>query len=283
MIRSHTVNGSNGRGRNGDRNNWSSSGSSSPEQPDNDDKYIGGTDLDKGLPELNGFGELVLSNQEDNLDSSVIKRAKRMPAKRSGSDEKSVKPVPINRLPPELLLFIFSKLTSPVDHFSCVLVCRKWADWCIELLWHRPYIMHWNSISIITRALNSENATYPYWTLIKRLNLNFLSDDVSDGTLEALSNCCRIERLTLTNCRLVTDIGLSSLLPINKGLLTLDLSHLKLITDHSMEIVAANCKRLQGLNIAGCELVTDASLKQVARNCRNLKRVRGSLEIRVKP
>lgn len=181
---------------------------------------------------------------------------------------------PICRLPAELLIYIFSKLsTSASDMLSCMLVSRGWAINCSGILWHRPSCNNWKNLLRVASAVSSEDGYFPYYTLVKRLNLSALSDKISDGTLQSFVQCNHIERLTLTNCSMLTDKGVSDLVEGNRYLQALDVSELKSLTDHTLLAVSQNCARLQGLNITGCAKVTDDSLIAVAENCRQLKRV----------
>ncbi|KAI5781648.1 SCF E3 ubiquitin ligase complex F-box protein grrA [Peziza echinospora] len=181
---------------------------------------------------------------------------------------------PIYRLPPELLIATFSKLISPMDLRNCMLVNKMWASCSVELLWHRPYVTRWPRFLKVVQAIHSENPTFPYPQLIRRLNLTFLHKEISNGTLASLSMCKRLERITLTSCRDITDNGLHNLIPNNTGLLALDLSGLSQLSDRTISLIADNCHRLQGLNIAGCRKITNASLIELSRNCRQLKRLK---------
>ncbi|KAF8418227.1 hypothetical protein EV426DRAFT_681186 [Tirmania nivea] len=181
---------------------------------------------------------------------------------------------PMDQLPNELLILIFSKLTHPTDLRNCMLVCTKWASCAVDQLWHRPYVAKWEQFRSVVETLHSENATFEYARLIKRLNLTFLAKQISDGTVASLSMCGRLERLTLTNCRDLTDSGLDNLIPNNPGLLALDLSNLFELTDRTINAISENCTRLQGLNIAGCNKVTDSSLVNLSKNCKLLKRLK---------
>lgn len=175
--------------------------------------------------------------------------------------------------PPEILISIFSKLNSPKDLMSCLLVCRMWAVNCVGLLWHRPSCNNWDNLKKITASVGKEDSFFLYSGLIKRLNLSALTEDVSDGTVVPFSQCNRIERLTLTNCRKLTDNGVSDLINGSRHLQALDVSELRSLTDHTLFKVAENCHRLQGLNITGCTKVTEDSLIAVSQQCRYLKRV----------
>lgn len=180
---------------------------------------------------------------------------------------------PIALLPPEILIAIFSKLTSPGDMLSCMLVCRKWAANCVGILWHRPSCNKFENLRSVVSSVGGKNSLFPYAELIRRLNLSSLTDKVSDGTVVPFTHCKRIERLTLTNCSKLTDNGVSDLIDGSRHLQALDVSELRSLTDHTLYTVANNCPRLQGLNITSCVKVTDESLIKVSENCRQLKRV----------
>lgn len=180
---------------------------------------------------------------------------------------------PISRLPPELLISIFTKLNSPSDMLRCMQVSRTWAINCVGILWHRPSCNTWDNLERVVRAFTEPNSYFHYHDLVKRLNLSALNKKISDGSVVPFSRCKRIERLTLTNCSMLTDNGVSDLVDGNKHLQALDVSDLKSLTDHTLFVVARNCLRLQGLNISGCIKVTDESLISIAENCRQIKRV----------
>ncbi|EEH19852.1 SCF E3 ubiquitin ligase complex F-box protein grrA [Paracoccidioides brasiliensis Pb03] len=181
---------------------------------------------------------------------------------------------PISRLPPELLISIFAKLNSPTDMLSCMQVSRSWAVNCVGILWHRPSCNTWENLEKVVKVFKETNSYFHYYDLVKRLNLSALSNKISDGSVVPFASCKRIERLTLTNCSMLTDNGVSDLVEGNKHLQALDVSELKSLTDHTLLIVAKNCPRLQGLNITGCAKVTDESLIAIAKSCRQIKRLK---------
>ncbi|KAN0079696.1 hypothetical protein V8E54_004910 [Elaphomyces granulatus] len=188
---------------------------------------------------------------------------------------------PIGRLPPEILISIFSKLNSPSDMLNCMLVCQKWAANCVGILWHRPSCNRFENLKSVVDSVGKRDGLFPYSELVKRLNLSALTDKVSDGTVVPFTQCKRIERLTLTNCSKLTDKGVSDLLEGNRHLQAIDVSELRSLTDHTLFSVARNCPRLQGLNITGCMKVTDDSLVTVSENCRQLKRLKLNSVIQV--
>lgn len=180
---------------------------------------------------------------------------------------------PISRLPPEILIGVFAKLSASVDLKNCMLVSKTWAKNSVDLLWHRPLCNTWQNLANVVTSVGKQDCYFPYSHLVKRLNLSSLTDKVSDGTVIPFQWCKRIERLTLTGCKKLTDQGVMTLIDGSRSLLALDITGLDSITDHTLLAVARNCGRLQGLNITDCSRVTDESLVAMAESCRYLKRV----------
>ncbi|KAK3706117.1 SCF ubiquitin ligase complex subunit [Vermiconidia calcicola] len=181
---------------------------------------------------------------------------------------------PVHRLPAELLISIFSRLTANSDLQSCMLVSKEWARNSVGLLWHRPAMNKWDCIHNVVQSIRKSNKFFAYQDLVKRLNMSTLANQVSDGTITGMTDCNRIERLTLTNCTKLTDLSLQPLVDGSRSLLALDVTGLDQVTDKTMMTVADNCLRLQGLNVTGCKKLTDASIAAVAKNCRHLKRLK---------
>nr|POE56221.1 scf e3 ubiquitin ligase complex f-box protein grra [Quercus suber] len=181
---------------------------------------------------------------------------------------------PVQRLPAELLISIFSRLSAPKDLQNCLLVSQDWARNSVALLWHRPAMNRWDSVHSVVRSVRKTNKFFAYQDLVKRLNVSTLASQVSDGTLYGMRDCKRIERLTLTSCTKLTDVSLNPLIEGNRSLLALDVTGLDQLTDQTMMTVANNCLRLQGLNITGCKKISDASISAIAKNCRHLKRLK---------
>lgn len=180
---------------------------------------------------------------------------------------------PIQKLPPELLLTVFVRIRSHHDLRTCVLVCKRWGKYAIDMLWHRPVCDDWEKLRGVITGLQAPDRFYEYRDFVKRLNLSALASTISDGTLHSLSVCKRVERITLTHCSSVSDSGLMRLLEGQRSLLALDITGLSGISDKSVDVIASDCSRLQGLNITGCKQVTDTALIRVARGCKHLKRV----------
>ncbi|KAF4986878.1 hypothetical protein FGRMN_10636 [Fusarium graminum] len=180
---------------------------------------------------------------------------------------------PVHRLPNEILIGVFAKLGSTSDLFHCMLVCKRWARNTVDQLWHRPSCTNWKNHSSICQTLQLEHPSFRYRDFIKRLNLASLADKVNDGSVMPLAVCTRVERLTLTNCRGLTDSGLIALVENSNSLLALDISHDKNITEQSISAIAKHCNRLQGLNITGCENISNESMITLATSCRYIKRL----------
>lgn len=181
---------------------------------------------------------------------------------------------PAATLPSEILISIFSKLSSPSDMFRVMLVSKRWARNVVEMLWHRPTCTTWPKHMKICQTLQLEHPSFVYPDFIKRLNLANLSETVNDGSVMPLAVCTRVERLTLTNCKELTDAGLMALIQNSPHLLALDISQDDKITEQSVFAIADNCPKLQGLNVTGCKRVSNDSMIKLAERCRYIKRVR---------
>jgi F-box and leucine-rich repeat protein GRR1 len=180
---------------------------------------------------------------------------------------------PINRLPNEILISIFAKLSQSSDILHVMLTCKRWARNSVDILWHRPACTSWEKHTSICRTLGIQNPYFNYRDFIRRLNLAALADKVNDGSVMPLAVCTRVERLTLTNCKGLTDTGLIALVQNSHHLSALDISGDEQITETSIYAIAENCPRLQGLNISSCTRIAPESMVKLAENCRYVKRV----------
>ncbi|KAI1339448.1 hypothetical protein F5Y15DRAFT_73305 [Xylariaceae sp. FL0016] len=177
-------------------------------------------------------------------------------------------------LPSEILISIFSRISNPVELLHCMLTCKRWARNVVEILWHRPTCTDWGKHASICGTLGLEQPYFTYTDFIKRLNLAQLAKDVNDGSVLPLAVCTRVERLTLTNCKNLTDTGLIPLVKSSKQLLALDISGDINITEASIFAIAEKCERLQGLNISNCRQVSNESMVKLAERCRYIKRLK---------
>ncbi|KAI1827529.1 RNI-like protein [Xylaria intraflava] len=179
-------------------------------------------------------------------------------------------------LPSEILISIFSRINDPTQLLNCMLTCKRWARNVVEILWHRPSCTTWKKHASICNTLGLEHPFFSYTYFIRRLNLAApeIAREVNDGSIMPLAVCTRVERLTLTNCHGLTDVGLTPLLRSSHHLLALDISGDNNITEASIIAIAENCRKLQGLNISGCRQISNESLAQLAENCRFIKRLK---------
>ncbi|KAG5920182.1 hypothetical protein E4U61_000182 [Claviceps capensis] len=230
------------------RDSRSSSSTASPAPPDNEesDFFLGANDSESSLG--------VPNFQDMQVDDSCWP--------------------PISRLPNEILISIFAKLGATSDLYHCMLVSKRWARNAVDLLWHRPACTNWPKHHSICQTLGREHPYFRYRDFIKRLNLAALADKVNDGSILPLASCTRVERLTLTNCRGLTDSGLVALVTNSPSLLALDISNDCNITYKSILAIAQNCKRLQGLNISGCVNISNESMIHLAKSCKYIKRLK---------
>ncbi len=180
---------------------------------------------------------------------------------------------PAASLPFELIMEIFKYITKPADIRSTVLVCKSWCACSVEKLWFKPFLYQTTSLLQFMAAVRKERPSFEYPLFIKRLNLTYLNEHMSDQILTKLSPCKRLERLTLIGCNRLTDRGLCDILSRNTGITAMDLTGLELITDLSILVAATKNRSLQGLNLTQCVHLTDDSIVSVATTCRHLRRV----------
>ena len=221
-------------------------------------------------------GDFPIQQNETQSSQSSYSGSTSRATSRNPSPHREPEKNPIEWLPNELLICIFSKLASASDLYACLRVCKLWSRCCIDLLWHRPLFTNWTRLESVASALQARRPAWPYSELIRRLNLSNLSQQISDGTLQSFVHCKRIERLTLTGCQNLSDSGIKGLVEGSRSLLALDVTGIANITDVTVKALAKHCPRLQGLNITCCRQISDESLVPLAKSCKYLKRVRCS-------
>lgn len=181
---------------------------------------------------------------------------------------------PASRLPPEILIHIFKHLHSTRDIHSCLLVSRNWCECSVELLWHKPGFSKLLTFIKMMRVLARSDQTFTYARFIRRLNFLFLGKDLSNTLFSRLSQCVRLERLTLVNCSAISDDALTHVLISCPNLVAIDLTGVAETTDRAIIALASTCKRLQGINLGGCKEVTENGIFALAANCPLLRRVK---------
>ena len=127
----------------------SSSGSSSPEREVEDD---------------NDSFTLQANDSQSSLGADLTHELSNDAALRREYEERC-RVSPVHRLPAELLISIFSRLTSPHDLQMCMLVSKDWARNSVGLLWHRPAMSKWESIHIVIQSNRKSKKFFAYQDL----------------------------------------------------------------------------------------------------------------------
>ncbi|KAI9934257.1 SCF ubiquitin ligase complex subunit [Aspergillus wentii] len=152
---------------------------------------------------------------------------------------------PIGRLPPEILIAIFAKLSSPVDMLSCMLLTDKGVSDLVEGNRH-----------------------------LQALDVSDLRS-LTDHTLYTVSkNCPRLQGLNITGCVKVTDDSLIFVSENCRQIKRLKLNGVSSVTDRSIISFAANCSAILEIDLHDCKLVTSPSVTSLINTLRNLRELR---------
>lgn len=95
----------------------------------------------------------------------------------------------------------------------------------------------------------------------------------SDASLKTLGQSGQLRSVTLSSCRLITDLGLTKFATSCTYLQTLNLSFCTQLTDNAIRSMAFCCKYLTSLNICSCPLLTDMSLQYLSGVCKYLHEI----------
>ncbi|KAF9273449.1 SCF ubiquitin ligase complex subunit [Mortierella alpina] len=177
-------------------------------------------------------------------------------------------------LPSEIILYMFKFLATAHDLRSAILVCKLWCSCGMDLLWSKPSLMTISVAEKMIHTMDQSDAIFPYAHYIRRLNLSFLSQDLTDNVLARFAECSRLERLLLPGSLQTTATGLKRILSRGSGLYSLDLSDIPAVTDEVIEHTAVECKRLHTLYLGSCTDITDNSIVKLAESCTHLKRIK---------
>jgi hypothetical protein len=102
---------------------------------------------------------------------------------------------------------------------------------------------------------------------LRSLDISY-SGRIADSELRALSLCTSVERLVLSDCRLLSDTTLSRCLTAMRSTLRhLDVSGCKLLSDNSMRNLAALAIPLSFLDVYYCTLISAPVLGAVVAAC----------------
>ncbi|CDR40468.1 CYFA0S05e00870g1_1 [Cyberlindnera fabianii] len=183
---------------------------------------------------------------------------------------------PIRVIPPEVLLLIFSQVNHKPDLVPLLTVCRRWANLIVELLWFRPALMNDRAMKGVAQVMMMDRTKthWDYRKFIRRLNLSFVFDKVTDDFLDLFSGSINLERLTLVNCSKITHTPIVNILQGCQKLQSIDMTGVKDITDEVFISLAENCPRLQGLYAPGCPNISNEVILDIVQKCPMLKRVK---------
>ncbi|PQK15628.1 hypothetical protein BB8028_0005g11400 [Beauveria bassiana] len=169
----------------------------------------------------------------------------------------------IEHLPNEILVMIFSLLCQRSDLLCVMLVCKRWANNTVSLLW-RCRAAHANN-RLVWETLAKSRQFFEYCSIVKhvRVNSNVTDDQVLPHAIKF-----DITNLTLDDCRL-SETGLAALLQNPTSLRTFDLGGDN-NTEMYIRTIAYRCIALQSLNIRHCEASLQ-SLSTLTKSCKYLK------------
>ncbi len=176
-------------------------------------------------------------------------------------------------------LQVLKYLTSSRDIQSALLVSSTWCQVVVPTIWARPSLVRKSTIHRLIRVLRSPNPTFEYPSLIKRFNVISLQTTLTDPQFLEFSACVRIERMTLTGSRHLTEEALCTVLSKMPRMVALDLTGVVQTTDKVLRVIADTNERLQGINLTDCSQVTDEGVAYLAGKAKLLRRVSGRILI----
>ncbi|KAE9410162.1 RNI-like protein [Gymnopus androsaceus JB14] len=174
--------------------------------------------------------------------------------------KRNIRVSPISRLPPELLIHILKHIHSSRDLSNSIQVCRTWCECSVELLWHKPNLNKYAIVEKMARLLATPDQTFTYASFIRRLNFLAVSRELRDDIFCNFAKCDRLERLTLVNCKELSEEAITATLPSFPSLVAVDLTGVLNTSDEAIIGLASAAKRLQGINLTGCKHVSDGGL-----------------------
>ncbi|KAJ9080642.1 SCF ubiquitin ligase complex subunit [Entomophthora muscae] len=203
--------------------------------------------------------------------------------------------------PPEILVQIFSFLSSPVDLATCSMVSRYWYRVASRLIWSRPLLFSLTSLQKLANLFKSGKV--PRHCLVKEFNLTNLDEthrnnqmlsfhlsrmmsrvgpsllELDLGFCKGLKNydlMCFIPYLSnLTSLNLAggnrSDIVLTKLVKHCPSLVRLSLSWNSHLTDFGFIELARQCPQMQYLDLTNCAQISDNAVTAISSYCRKLR------------
>jgi F-box/leucine-rich repeat protein 14 len=170
----------------------------------------------------------------------------------------------VSNLYPEVLALIFSYLNVR-DKGRAAQVCVSWRD----AAYHKSV---WRGVEA---KLHLRKANPPLFTSLGRRGIKRVQVlSMRRSLRDVVHGVPNVERLNLSGCYNVTDIGLAHAFASPLPTLTqLDLSLCKQVTDSSLGRIAQHLRNLETLELGGCCHVTNTGLLLIAWGLRKLRRL----------
>ncbi|KAK8149291.1 SCF ubiquitin ligase complex subunit [Beauveria asiatica] len=171
----------------------------------------------------------------------------------------------IENLPNEILVMIFSRLRQRSDLLCVMLVCKRWADNTVSLLW-RCRAAYANN-RLVWETLTKSRQFFDYCGIVKHVRLE---SDVTDDQVLPLAIKFEITNLILDDCRL-SETGFAALLQNPTSLRTFDLDGDN--TGMYIRAITNRCTALQSFKIRYCKASLQC-LSTLTKSCKYLKHLR---------
>lgn len=197
----------------------------------------------------------------------------------------------INALPNEILTIVFKMIYRDKDLFNCMTVCQRWQVLVTPVLWKAPFpargvcccsssprnrellLSHkWTSLWSTSHKNNSQehrlSASFPvhiakYGTSIRRLTM--APRYTSDCSVRHIAeHCPNLKRISLENCKQITDISLLWLSTGCERLESIKLTHCTQITDKGL-LYLSRLTRLSNIELGGCYRITTRGVLNLVR------------------
>ena len=152
--------------------------------------------------------------------------------------------------------------------------CRKISNQSFSLAALAPSISNLMKLDLSCIASLSDASARailektPLLDTLYLVDCSFLSND----TISIVAENCgeRLEKLYISNCGLVSDIGILSVALHCSNLKVLNVSRCNLVTSLSISSIAIHCKKLNTLYLAQCENISGRIVKLLKENSENL-------------
>lgn len=192
----------------------------------------------------------------------------------------------------DLLAFVLTHLRDPEDRRTAALTCRTWLSVVRTLVVRSLHVLRPGVLPGLPArfptitALDLSAARAVPEDAVKAIaaayqgslvSLNVANNKgLADSALRAISNCCSLTLLDLSNChhdtRPISDQAIAPLAAC-RALQTLRLGGCRAVTDAGLGALLPALGGLQELSLRWCSGLTDAALAGLARHLRGLRRL----------